>query len=50
MKVKVKSAGCATKASVALMDILLSVDEILKHTVDGNKKFPLDQKKIAALK
>lgn len=51
MKVKAKSAGCATKASVALMDVLFSVDEIITHAVDGNKKFPaLGQKKIAALK
>lgn len=51
MKVKAKSAGCATKASVALTDILFSVDEMLTHAVDGNKTFPaFDQKKIAALK
>ena len=51
MKVKAKNAGCATKASVALTDILFSVDEILTHIVVGNKTFPaFDQKKIAALK
>ena len=51
LKVKAKSAGCATKASVALMDILFFFGSNSKTQRGWKKNLPaFDQKKTATLK